>query len=92
MSVVLGRRVQVLFSDAAYGELEALAREGGCSVSTLIRESVDEMLARGRQSRVAALDRLLASAASDPPDPYLADWQAAKESFDSARPGLESAR
>jgi hypothetical protein len=77
---VLERRVQVLFHPERYKQLEALAHAEGKSVGAIVRDSVEERLARTQASKRAALARLLSAA--DGEDPELADWNAVKESFE----------
>lgn len=86
----LDRRVQILFDPARYAGLEAHARAERRSVASVVREAVDERLARSQSVKEAALVRFLDSA--DPvPDTTLADWDKVKDSFDD-RSVLETLR
>ncbi|MDR0626718.1 MAG: ribbon-helix-helix protein, CopG family [Bifidobacteriaceae bacterium] len=77
----LERRAQILFTSDQYAELERLARRNGQSVGSIIREAVDERLARPRSAKLAALDRLLASTAGrSEEDP--GDWETIKAGFE----------
>ena len=82
--------MQILFDPAQYAGLEALARSEHRSVASVVRESVDERLARSRTVRQAALERLLTSADAAP-DATVADWEAVKAGFDD-RPALDALR
>ena len=72
------RRVQVLFDPAQYEELEAEAAATHQSVGALIREAVDERLARRRLTAKEALERLWARADAHPTTGPI-DWAAEKE-------------
>lgn len=77
----LERRVQVLFDPAQYEELEAEAAATHQSVGALIREAVEDRLARRRRDARAALDALWASADAVP-TPGDIDWVAELNSTD----------
>lgn len=77
----LDRRVQVLFDPARYAALEAEAAAERQSVAAVIREAVDERLARNNASRREALERLFARA-DEQPDSGPIDWAEEKESFE----------
>jgi hypothetical protein len=79
----LERRVQVLFDPEQYAELEAEAAAVHLSVGALIREAVDERLARRRRSASEALDRLWARADALPPTGPV-DWEDEKELMERA--------
>jgi hypothetical protein len=77
----LERRVQVLFDAERYAELEAEATASHQSVGALIREAVDDRLARRRRSAREALDQLWASADARP-TPGAIDWSTEKSAFE----------
>ncbi|WP_168197049.1 ribbon-helix-helix protein, CopG family [Agromyces laixinhei] len=77
----LDRRVQVLFEPEQYAALEAEAAAAHMSVGALIREAVDERLARRRRDARAALDALWARADEQPARGPI-DWAAEKESME----------
>ena len=77
----LERRVQVLFERAQYEALEAEAAAVHQSVGALIREAVDDRLARRRRDARTALDALWASADAVP-TPGDIDWVAELNSPD----------
>ncbi|MDR1295155.1 MAG: hypothetical protein LBK59_09430 [Bifidobacteriaceae bacterium] len=62
------RRAQVLFAPEQYQSLESLALRQKRSVGSVVREAVDDLLARQRDDRVAALTIVLAGGdgASEP--------------------------
>ena len=75
------RRVQVLFDPAQYAALEAEAATEHRSVGALIREAVDDRLARRKSDARAALDRLFSSG-DEAPGHGPIDWAAEKDAFD----------
>lgn len=77
----LERRVQVLFDPAQYAALEAEAAAQRQSVAAVIREAVDARLRARRTTQQEALDRLFASADTDPSLGPI-DWEAEKDSFE----------
>jgi len=81
----LQRRVQVLFDPDKYSALESLARSQKRSVGSVVREAVDDRLQRLTKDRMAAFERLLASARSE--EGVEEDWETIKASFES-RPYL----
>jgi hypothetical protein len=83
----LERRVQVLFDSEQYAALEAEAAAMHLSVGALIREAVDERLARRRRDARAALDALWASGDAVP-TPGVIDWVAELNAAD--RDSLEN--
>lgn len=74
----LERRVQVLFDDELYAELEAEAAALHQSVGSLIREAVDERLSRRRRTAMEALERFFASGDANPTKGPI-DWEEEKE-------------
>ncbi|MFD4422481.1 ribbon-helix-helix protein, CopG family [Agromyces sp. NPDC058484] len=77
----LERRVQVLFDAERYAELEAEAAASRQSVGALIREAVDDRLARRRRTAREALAELWASADARPTRGAI-DWSAEKGDFE----------
>ena len=75
----------MLFDPEKYDRLESLARSENRSVGSVVRELVDDRLERSVKERVAALERLLASARSE--DGVEEDWETIKATFES-RPYL----
>lgn len=59
---MLQRRLQVLIDDERHERLQALAKERGVSVGTLVREAIDRGLVSPEASRAAAGARILAAA------------------------------
>lgn len=59
---MFSRRMQILLDDERYERVQALARQRGSSVATVIREAVDRGLPTVRQRRSAAGRRILAAA------------------------------
>jgi ribbon-helix-helix CopG family protein len=55
----LTRRTQLLLDDVLHRRLRQIAAERGISLGALIREAIDEKLARGRDVRGEAFRRLL---------------------------------
>jgi len=80
---VLDRRVPVLFDPERYVALERLAREERKSIGAVIRDAVDERLARSQAGREAAWRRLLERADAHPGSP-VGDWVAVKDDFERA--------
>lgn len=56
---MLNRRLQILLDDDRYERVQALARQRGTSVATVIREAIDRGLPSGQQRRSAAARRIL---------------------------------
>jgi hypothetical protein len=76
MHMSLTRRTQILLDDARYERLRAEAEESGRSVGSIIREAIDERLARDDERRREAGRRLLA--ASPSPGDREPDWDDVK--------------
>jgi|HubBroStandDraft_6_1064221.scaffolds.fasta_scaffold153979_3 hypothetical protein len=57
----LTRRTQLLLDDDLHERLRQIAAERGVSLGALIREAIDEKLARTRDARAEAAERFLAS-------------------------------
>jgi predicted DNA-binding protein len=75
----LTRRTQLLLDDELHERLRRIADERGVSLGALIREAIDEKLARAQDERAEAFRRLL-EAEPMPVD----DWPAMKrEMLDS---------
>ena len=70
----LTRRTQLLLDDDLHRRLRQIAAARGVSVGALIREAIDEKLARVQDSRATAIDELL-SAEPMPVD----DWPVMKK-------------
>lgn len=83
---VLDRRVQILVNPEQYSELEREARRTGRSVASLIRQSIDDLLAGLRSSRASAAERLLRSA--DPVSDSQEDWDATKQALERDLAGI----
>lgn len=62
---MLNRRLQILLDDERYERVQALARQRGTSVATVIREAIDRGLPAARQRRSAAARRILAAEPMD---------------------------
>jgi len=77
----LDRRVQVLFDRAQYAALEAEAAAQRQSVAAVIREAVDTRLQSRKTTQSEALDRLFASADTDP-DLGPVEWEEEKDAFE----------
>jgi hypothetical protein len=77
----LNRRVQVLFDQAQYAALEAEAGAQRQSVAAVIREAVGTRLQSRKTTQSEALDRLFASADTDP-DLGPIEWEAEKDAFE----------
>lgn len=77
----LERRVQVLFDPVQYAELEAEAAVQHKSVGALVREAVDERLARRKRDAQAALGRLFSSG-DEAPGRGPIDWATEKDAFE----------
>ena len=58
---MLQRRLQVLIDDERHERLQALAKERGVSVGTLVREAIDRGLASPDRRRETAAARILAA-------------------------------
>jgi Ribbon-helix-helix protein, copG family len=69
----LTRRTQLLLDDDLHERLRRIADERGVSLGALIREAIDEKLARAQDARAAAFGRLLEAE----PMP-VEDWPAMK--------------
>jgi predicted DNA-binding protein len=57
----LTRRTQLLLDDELHERLREVATERGISLGALIREAIDEKLARAQEARAEAAQRLLAA-------------------------------
>jgi plasmid stability protein len=57
----LTRRTQLLLDDDLHRRLRQIAAARGLSVGALIREAIDEKLARVQDARAQAVERLLAA-------------------------------
>lgn len=62
---MLSRRLQILLDEERYERVQALARQRGTSVATVIREAIDRGLPAARQRRSAAARRILAAEPMD---------------------------
>lgn len=60
-SAVLTRRTQLLLDDELHRRLRETAAQRGISMGALIREAIDEKLASVQDTRVKAIDKLLAA-------------------------------
>jgi predicted DNA-binding protein len=78
----LTRRTQLLLDDELHERLRQIAAERGVSLGALIREAIDEKLARVQDARAKAAERLLA-AEPMPVD----DWPVMKEEILEGRYG-----
>ena len=78
---VLERRVPVLFDPEKYAALEQVARSENKSVGAVIRDAVDEKLAR-RSSASTAVVKAMFQRADAHPVPAITDWDEVKDSFD----------
>jgi predicted DNA-binding protein len=58
---MLSRRLQILIDEERYERVQALARQRGTSVATVIREAIDRGLPSAQQRRSAAARRILAA-------------------------------
>ena len=58
---MLTHRLQLLLDDERYERVQALARQRGTSVATVIREAIDRGLPAAQQRRSAAARRILAA-------------------------------
>lgn len=58
---MLQRRLQVLIDDERHARLQAIARERGVSIGTVVREAIDRGLAAPDARRAAAGARILAA-------------------------------
>ena len=76
MHMSLTRRTQLLLDEARYERLQAEADSTGRSVAAVIREAIDERLARVDERRREAGRRLLA--ASPSPGDREPDWEDVK--------------
>ena len=76
----LTRRTQLLLDDDLHQRLRNIAAERGISLGALIREAIDEKLARGQQTRSEAFTELLAA----PPMP-VDDWPVMKQEIVEGR-------
>jgi predicted DNA-binding protein len=78
----LTRRTQLLLDDELHERLRRIAAERGVSLGALIREAIDEKLARVQDARAEAAERLLAA------DPMpVDDWPVMKEEILEGRYG-----
>jgi Ribbon-helix-helix protein, copG family len=59
---MLQRRLQVLIDEARHERLQALAKERGVSVGSLVRDAIDRGLASPDARKAAAGARILAAA------------------------------
>lgn len=59
---MFNRRLQILLDEERYERVQALARQRGMSVATVIREAIDRGLPAAQQRRSAAARRILAAA------------------------------
>jgi len=66
---MLDRRLQVLIDDERWMKLEREAERRRVSVSTLVREAIDERYPMDRDLQRAALQAVLSAAPMDVPDP-----------------------
>lgn len=57
----MSRRLQILIDEERYERVQALARQRGTSVATVIREAIDRGLPSAQQRRSAAARRILAA-------------------------------
>lgn len=57
----LSRRTQLLLDDDLHGRLRQIAAERGISLGALIREAIDEKLARVQDARATAIEELLSA-------------------------------
>ncbi|GAB3794353.1 hypothetical protein GCM10028798_00800 [Humibacter antri] len=78
---ILEREVQILFDPAQYAALEAEAASENRSVAALVREAVDDWLARRKGDARSALDRLFSSG-DEAPGLGPIDWAAEKDSYE----------
>jgi len=62
---MFSRRLQILLDEERYERVQALARQRGTSVATVIREAIDRGLPVARQRRSAAARRILAAEPMD---------------------------
>lgn len=58
---MLTHRLQILLDDERYERVQALARQRGTSVATVIREAIDRGLPAAQRRRSAAARRILAA-------------------------------
>ena len=58
---MLTHRLQLLLDDERYERVQALARQRGTSVATIIREAIDRGLPATQRRRAAAGRRILAA-------------------------------
>lgn len=58
---MLTHRLQLLLDDERYERVQALARQRGTSVATVIREAIDRGLPATQRRRSAAARRILAA-------------------------------
>ena len=58
---MLNHRLQLLLDDERYERLQALARQRGTSVASIIREALDRGLPATQQRRSAAAQRILSA-------------------------------
>ena len=75
MHMSLTRRTQLLLDEARYERLQAEADSTGRSVAAVIREAIDERLARDDERRREAGRRLLEAPRPTDPEP---DWDDVK--------------
>jgi Ribbon-helix-helix protein, copG family len=75
MHMSLTRRTQLLLDEARYERLRAEAEQSGRSVGSIIREAIDERLARDDERRREAGRRLLSAPRPTDPEP---DWDDVK--------------
>lgn len=88
----LEKRVQVLFDPAQYERIAAEARSLRVSVGALIRETMDERLARRRADAQAALQQLWERADANPGPSYSPEqWETEKDALVD-RPALRDIR
>lgn len=59
---MLQRRLQVLIDDDRHARIQAIAKERGVSIGTVVREAIDRGLASPDASRAAAGASILAAA------------------------------
>lgn len=57
----LSRRTQLLLDDDLHQRLRQIAAERGISLGALIREAIDEKLARVQDARATAIEELLSA-------------------------------
>ena len=79
MSMSLTHRLQILLDDERHERLQALARERGVSVATIVREALDRGLPSPEARRRAAAASLLAvdpTGPGDDPEQLVAELEA----------------